>query len=187
MVDYNIEFSHIYSDKKFGKEQEESVEILKKKIIEFLKKRITYSTCVLIDEYNPKKNILSVDILLEELDKRNIYPHFIGHESKLTSKKDFLLDCIRDKKLKKQYEKYINKNGHVPCSFLVAVWYLYRLGHLELTKGVYKCFSHPNSFHGDKLINILSKKYIDVEKKAIKIISNTKFADCVKNIEVIFY
>lgn len=187
MIEYNIEFAHIYSDKKFGKEQEKSIKILKKKIIKFLKKDKTYSTCVLIDEYNPEKNTLTIDVLLNELDKKNVYPHFIGLESKLASKKDFLLEHISNKKLRREYEKYINKNNHVPCSFLVAVWYLYRLGHLDLHRGIHRCYDHRNGFQAKKLVNILAKKYKESEKKAMEIIKNTKFSHCIKNIKTVFY
>lgn len=187
MVEYNIEFAHIYSDKKFGKEQEKSIEILKEKIIKFLKKDVTYSTCVLIDEYNPKKSMLTVDNLLCELDKKNIFPHYIGLESKLVSKKDFLLESINNKKIKREYEKYINKNNHVPCSFLVAVWYLYRLGHVDLQRGIHRCYNHRNGFQGKKIMNILSKKYEPAEKKAMEIIKNTRFSACINDIETIFY
>lgn len=187
MIEYSVEFAHIYSDKKFGREQEKSIAILKKEIIKFLKKDKTYSTCVLVDEYNPEKNTLTTDILLNELDKRNIFPHFIGLESKLVSKKDFLLEHISNRKLRKEYEKYINKNNYVPCSFLVAVWYLYRLGYLDLHRGIYRCYNHRNGFRAKKLINILARKYEEPEKKAIEIIKNTKFAHCIPNIQTIFY
>lgn len=187
MVDYNIEFAHIYSDKKFGREQEKSIEILKRKIIKFLKGNYTFSSCVLIDEYNPEKNTLKINSFLQELDKRSIFPHFIGFESKLTSKKYFLLGHIRSKKVRNEYERYINKNNHIPCSFLVVIWYLYRLGHIQLEKGIYRCYKHLNSFQGKKLINILPRKYETVEKKAMKILDTTVFAKYVKDIETIFF
>lgn len=187
MVDYNIEFSHIYSDKKFGKEQEESVQILKTKTMNFLKEHKTYSTCVLIDEYNSKNDSLDISILLRELNKRNVFPNFIGLESRLILKKDFLLKNIENKKIKREYEKYINKNNRIPCSFLVAVWYLCRLGYLDLHKEIYSCYDRSDIFHGKQIINILSEKYENLEKRTIEIISNTKFANCIKNIETIFY
>ena len=187
MVDWNIEFAHIYADKTFGEEQIESIDILKKKIVNFLQEGTTYSTCILVDEYNPKESVLTVPALLSELSKNNILPHFIGLESKLTAKKDFLLEHIENNKIRKEYEKYIKKHEHIPCSFLVATWYLYRLGHLDLEKGIYRCFQHGNGFQGKKIMNILSKKYEESERKAIKIIKNTEFASCIPNIRTIFY
>ncbi len=38
-VDYNIEFTHICVDEKFGENQIKSIEILKKKVVAGLKKR----------------------------------------------------------------------------------------------------------------------------------------------------
>lgn len=187
MVDYSIEFAHIYADDKFGREQEKSIEILKKIIIKCLRKRTSFSLCVLIDEYNPKKKTLSLDNFLLELDKHNIYPHFIGFESKLVSKKKFMLDHIKDKKLKKDYDKYIKKKNHIPCSFLVAIWYLYRLGIVSLNQEIYRCYKHSNHFHSKKLINILPVKYKAAEERAHKILGNTIFSGQLRNIETIFY
>lgn len=187
MVDYNIEFAHIYADKKFGKEQERSINLLKKNILKCLKSRHTFSCCILIDEYNPKIKRLKTDDFLLELDKHNVYPHFIGFESKLVAKKYFLLNHIKDKKLRKSFISYIKRKNHVPCSFLVAIWYLYRLGLVDLQKGISKCYKHSNDFHGKKIINILHIKYKGSEEKAIEILKNTIFSGYVKNIKTVFY
>jgi len=187
VVNYNIEFAHIYSDKKFGAEQKKSIEILKAVILKCLKKRLTFSCCVLIDDYNPKIKKLQLKSFLYELDRHNIYPHFIGFESKLVEKKFFLLNNIKNQKIKRNYLKYIKNKKHVPCSFLVAVWYLYRLGLLNLSSGIYKCYRHSNIFHGEKIINILHEKYRKSEEDAMEILRYSKFSDQIKNIETIFY
>jgi hypothetical protein len=187
MVDYNIEFAHIYSDKKFGVEQKKSIEILKAVILKCLKKRLTFSCCVLIDDYNPKVKKLQLKSFLHELDKCNVYPHFIGFESKLVEKKFFLLNSIENHKIRKSYLRYIKNKKHVPCSFLVAIWYLYRLGLLSLSSGIYRCYKHSNMFQGKKIINILHEKYRKAEEDAMEILRHSKFSDQIKNIETIFY
>jgi hypothetical protein len=186
-AEYNIEYAHIYTNERFGIEHIKSIKKLHNIINKLKQLNKTYVLTVLIDEYNPTRHGLDIKGFLEKLNELNAKPDFVGFESQLTSYKDLLLKEIKGK-MKKEYKNYIEKRGKIPCSFLIAIWHLKRLGLIPIKKGELNNLTKNNNvFTAEKIITILPKKYQEVEKKALKIIKSTKFKAWVKNIENIFY
>ncbi len=193
--DYNIEFAHIYADKEFGKEQEKSIEILKKITEDLTSRDKTFVTCILIDEFSPKEKTLDEDEFLGEIIERGAKIGFIYYESNLQDNAKKLIKLIDKSRLK--VEKFsgkdviildskiglTDKEGKPTCSLLIATWILGRLGvhKLDLKDSTRKLFE------AKKVITILPEKYKTSEAKALEIIKATKFKDQVKNIHYKFF
>jgi hypothetical protein len=186
-VDYNIEYAHIYADKSFGNEQIKSVEKLKKVTTELDKKKKSYVSVVLIDDYNPEKCSLDNKKFLERLGNLGPKPDFVGFESRLYPDKDFILKEMSSKK-RREYENYIEKSKKIPCSLFIAIWYLKRLGFIKTRNEELIPLNKKNKpFVAKNIITILPEEYRDVEKKGLKIIESTRFNNCLNNISDIFF
>lgn len=184
--DYSIEYAHIYSNENFGEEQIKSVNLIKSLIDRLDKKKKTYSTVILVDEYNPQKFILNINKMKKILEKYGIKPDYIGYESKLVYFSDYVLKEMHYKE-KKNLIQYIKKHQKLPCSLLITVWYLLRLGKIR-GQNFFEQINKQKPFCARKLVNILPKKYMDVEKKAFDILKSTKkFKNVVNDIKYIFY
>jgi len=185
-VDYNIEYAHIYSDEVFGQEHIESLNILELILRIIRNDNKTHNLNLLIDEYHPEAGDLDIDDFLNKLKYRGYNPHFLYLESALHNDIELLLSNLTSKKHINDYHKYYEKNGKSPCSYLVAVWYLKRLGifptndHKELS-------DEKIHFSGHKIVNILDRKYKKGEDKALELIKNSKYADCLDNIIYYYY
>ncbi len=187
IVDYSIEYAHIYTDQLFGKEQKRGIEELQNVIgiLKRLGKR--YVLTVLVDEYNPIRHRLNIKKFLDKLASLNAQPDFVGFESQLVPDKDLLMQEI-NKKTKREYENYIQKHKKIPCSFLIALWYLKRLGLLKIRGPELDSLKEPSQpFVAKKIITILPRKYQAVEMKALKIIEATRFKRYLENILNIFF
>ncbi|MFN3301740.1 MAG: hypothetical protein ACK413_01780 [Patescibacteria group bacterium] len=187
-TDYNIEYAHIYVDEEFGPSHREAIQILHNIVRKLKQEKKSYALTVLIDDYNPKRQILDVKEFIANLERLGAKPDFIGFESKLVPYSNLLLEKMSPR-LYKEYTKYIKKNKKIPCSLLIAIWYLKRLGFIETRSEELKCLSkdYKKNFVAKKIITILPKRYQKVEKKGLKIIASTEFKNCLSNIENIFF
>lgn len=182
MVDYNIEFSHIYTDENFGPEHNKSVTLMLDLVKELKDKKSTYTTTLMVDDYNPNIKILDIDQLMDKLTTLKAKPNFLVYESRLTDLSDGLLNEMSGK-IKSEYVKYIFNKQKYPCSFLLAIWHLSRLG---LMDGPIPSDSKED-FTGIRTITIIPRKFTSVEKKALDIIKSTKYHDYINNIKYILY
>ncbi len=187
-VDYNIEYAHIYTDKKFGVEQKRSIEILKDTVRKLKRLNKSYVLSILIDEYNPSNPILNIKEFLSDLKKFDASPDFVCFESKLAHDYKILLKEMEDP-LRKEYTKYIEKHKKIPCSFLIATWYLKRLGFLIVDKKDlnYLGKNSKKTFVAKKIITILPKRYQKIEARGLEIIASTRFKKHINNILNIFF
>lgn len=186
-VDYNIEYAHIYSDEVFNQEHIESLSVLEL-ILRILKNdNKTYNLNLLIDEYHPDDKSLDIDDFLNKLKFRGYYPENLFLESDLHQDIKLFLNNVTDEKALRDYDRYFAKNGKSPCSYLVASWYLKRLGLLPVDNIKKLTDSGTKPFPGKKIINILDKKYKPNEDKALELIKNSKFAAYLDNIIYYYY
>lgn len=186
--DYNIEYAHIYTDKKFGAEQRQGIKILHDIIKKLRLLNKSYVLSVLIDEYNPKDRILDIGKFLVTLEKYGARPDFVAFESKLAPYHELLLKKMTARK-RREYVKYIEKNNKIPCSLLIAIWHLKRLGVIETPPEELKYFSkNPKKlFIANKTITILPKGYQEVEKRGREIIASTNFKNCLDDMENVYF
>jgi hypothetical protein len=183
--DYNIEFAHVYVNENFANEHYRAAQIAERRVREIKKQEQSCVLVLLIDDYNPSNFVLNTDNFLERLDKMGVKPDYVVYESEMVTYGDRVLEELNNG-IRKQYLRYIKKHGKYPCSFLIAIWYLLRLGFLDIKPIIKSLASKP--FIAHKIINILPRKYKSVENKALDIINSTRFKDLVKDkIEYIFY
>lgn len=183
MLDYNIEFAHIYINEAFSNEQLNSIYEANRVTTRLIKRKEKFATVILIDNYNTVEKLLNTKDLVKKIEDIANFPlDFIVYEADLVEHKDFLLSKMDNKK-KKSYQKYFNKNGRIPCSFLCAIWYLKRLGFIPLGKIDFE----PKKFVAREIINILPGKFQEVEKKAMEIIKASKFSESVNRIKYNFF
>ena len=187
-LDYNVEYAHIYTDEKFGFEQRKSIEVLKDIIKRLKRMKKGYVLTVLIDEYNPIESTLNIKEFLAYLKKFQAKPDFVCFESKLVPYYKLLLKEMAPS-LRREYVKYIIKRKKIPCSLLIGIWNLKRLGIVKSTKEElgYLVPNPHKTFVAKKIITILPKEYQEVEKKALKIIASTRFKGYLNNILNIFF
>src|SRR3989344_9564234 len=195
MKDYHIEFAHIYADERFGDEQKQSIVCLKKRIAEIKKNKKSYSTSILIDEFNPEKNILNEKEFISILKLYGASPDSVVHESSLASVSRRVIELISSEKI--NIENFgdstvmilsangkriglTEKSGKPTCSLLIATWILCRLGYFSLDK-------FPKQFSAKKIITILPKKYQESEEKMLEILKSTKFSNLVDRLEYIWF
>lgn len=198
-MDYNIEFAHVYADKKFGEEQEKSINILKKTIKKLSGLNKSFVTCILLDEYSPKNKTLKDKEYIKEVLKNNVPVDFLAHESQLTKIADFVIKEISKSSLvKRKFGKrevllLSDKNGEVglkdnsgkyTCALLIAAWTLFRLGIIIHDKLIIPRTN--KGFYADRLITILPKNYKESESKVIRILNSTRFKYLVKKQHYIF-
>ena len=197
MNDYNIEFGHIYIDQNPKKEQTDSLRILKELEKELKRKRKKYVKTILIDDLNPEKSILNIGDYSAGLDKAG-ETDFIFLESFLNIFKDKMLGDIGEDNLIKNNKKtfmkveggnnilLVKESGLGTCNFLVAIWFLARLG---IYKDVARWGINLNNkkFTAEKIITILSKKYESSDEQAKKIIEKTQYKNEIENMEFIYF
>lgn len=185
MVDYSIEFAHIYVDQIFNKDYKQMAPKVKEIISSLNEGEKNYSLSILIDDYNPKRHLLNIDKYIGKLANLGLSPDFVVFESELTKLKDQVLETINDDRLRSSYKRYIDKK-HVPCSFLVATWYLLRLGLLDSQAIEFYRADKNKSFGARSLINVLHPKYREVENKAQELILKSTFAHAGDSIDYYF-
>lgn len=187
-TDYNIEYAHIYTSEKFGLQHKKSIEILKDTIKKLKRLKKSYVLSLLIDDYNPSNPILNIKEFLADLKKFDANPDFICFESKLVRDYEVLLKEIEGP-LRKEYIKYIGKHKKIPCSFLIAVWHLKRLGLLRISKEElnYLGRNPQKTFVAKKVITILPRKYQKLEMRGLEIIASTRFKKYIDDILDIFF
>jgi len=183
---FSIEFAHIYIDEK-NIRSHGMIPAVKDITISIGEKGLSYSLALLIDDYNPTRQKLNIDKYLSNLEHSNVMPDFVLFESELVKLKEPFFELINEGKAKRSYLSYIsNKEGHIPCSLLISVWYFLRLGLLDYSYLNFYHQSKGKGFVGNELINVLQLKYKGVEKKAIDIISNSKFPDKQNQIQNVY-
>lgn len=180
---YSIEFFHIYTDEQIGPEHNASIEYLREASTAW---KVDHNLIVMIDNYNPTTHILSADMVFEHLQNNGVMPSFWAFEGDMPQNAKTLLESLPNNKLRRSYEKYIDKNGKYPCSLLTASWYLTRLGVFD-TEPIRSTEQGRSYEAADRLINILPLGYKEVELRAKKIIAASPFANQAHNIQDLFY
>lgn len=175
MVDYSIEFAHIYVDQIFNTDYKKSSQRVKEIASNLEETNKSYNLALLIDDYNPKRHLLNVDKYINKLANLGLAPDYVVFESELTKLTDEVLSVIYDDRLRNSYQRYMNKK-HIPCSFLVATWYLLRLGLLDRQAINFYYENRSKSFTAQSLINVLHPRYQSVEQKAQELISKSDYA-----------
>lgn len=182
MIDYNIEFCHIYADEAFGTEHEKSVTMLLKFMDELKSQDKTFVTTLMIDDYNPDVNTLNTVRLIKQISELGADCDFVVRESQLTTLAKDLLSEVSGK-VKMEYQRYISKNKKYPCSFLLSVWHLMRLGFIH-SSDLHFC---GDDFCGNRTMTILPSRFKCVEEKSHKIIHSTKYQSAINKIEYRYF
>lgn len=175
MKNLSIEYAHIYTNDKIGKEHEVSLEELIKITKEAKTNGQSFSLVILVDDYSFPDPTFNYDSFSDWLADNGFKPDIIFRESQLIPLCDEVLKHLQDSKLKEQLNDYI-KNKKYPCSLFIAAWYLLRLGFLE-----YSTF--PKELQAKKLINILPESFKPFEDKGMEIMSKTDFKDSKESVK----
>ncbi len=186
-VSYSIEFTHIYLSELFSHEHRLSVDIMKRVRDRLDGEDASSNLAVLIDDYNSSDVILDVEEFQEQLARLDATPDFLFYESRLAKYADDLLSAITVPRIRRSYSRYIQSKRQLPCSFMIALWYLLRLGEIKLRSYDELQANSQKPFVADRLIGILPERFKGVEEKALKIIGATPFASRLEDIECVFY
>ena len=184
--DFSIETSHIYTNETFSGEHKKSVDKFRryKKTMDPDK---TYSSVVLIDNYNSTEHLLDVEDFLAQLDEMGAKPDFYAYEADMRNYADDMLSIIEDSRIKKSYESYINGKNTYPCSFMTAIWYLIRLGYFTPDAGIINVRNGEKFASADYLINILPERFRSVEAQTLKLINASKGSDLSHRVDYVFF
>lgn len=168
-------------DEYFDSEKQKSINLMKEKTKELEEKDETYNTCILIDDYNPKKQILNLKDFKKILELQNATPNIFYSETDLADIGIRSLEFVNPK-IAKEYRKYIEEKKKVPCSLCIVAWYLLRLGLIQSSDDSLKLDSIS-----DNIVTIIPLRYQESEKKALKIIKNSEFNNYINNIHYVYY
>lgn len=167
----SIEYAHIYTNKKIGKDQLASFNILSK----IDKNKEKQSLVVMVDDYSFPNSSFDYKNFYLFLKNKGFEPDLVIRESQLIPLCDKVLKLLKDEKIKKEVLHYI-KIKRYPCSLFIASWYLLRLGYISSD-------IFDKKFVAKKLLNIISSNFKPFENKALKLIKVTKFMKAVNQIE----
>jgi hypothetical protein len=183
---YSIEFSHIYTDEEFNANHIKSAQMMKE--LSGLS-RASYSTILLIDDYNADQNGFDLNQVINQLAAVKAVPDFYAYESDLVRYGDALLASIQKPKILRMYASYIKRKDKYPCSLLTATWYLIRLGYIDGTSIIKPALKTKDQLFlpAEKLINILPTSFKDIERDAHRLIGYSAFADARFKIEPILF
>ena len=184
-IDYSIEYSHIYTDETFSDEHRSSVAALKRHLPKLEGKVV--DKVVFIDNYNTTNHILDIEGFLKSIKEEGVAHDYYVFEADMVHYKDQLLNAIENKKIKRDYQRYIESRGKLPCSFLTATWYLIRLGHFDPNSGMIYGKDTKEFKPARKIINVLPERFEQVELKTRKLIAATKYRESVMDIESMFF
>jgi hypothetical protein len=183
-VDYTIEYSHIYMDEAFTDKHRRSIPLLHQVENELKKRDLSYNRTIMVDDYNPVKYKLNLEGFFKELKELEAFPDTLLMESEMVYWVNDLLEKASGR-IKKSYVRYINKKGHYPCSLLLTVSHLVKLGYYEHPFGGSSYLSKVPS--GKRTIVILPEEYANVEKQGIQLLHSAGLEEYIKKIEHIFY
>jgi hypothetical protein len=181
---YSIEFFHIYTDEKISKRHTNSLEHLKALMESW---SFPYELIILIDNYNPIKDILDINKVFSFIENQNVRLSFWAYEKDMINNAEKLLESLSNNKLLKSYRSYIKKNNKYPCSLLTAAWYLTRLGCIESNSIIQPISGNKIFEPSSRLFNILPDDYKIIESKAKILISNSAHAEAVDKIQNFYY
>jgi hypothetical protein len=176
LVDYSIEYCHIYTNEDISGEHIASVEALKAVVGDLRNQGVTYNLCVMVDDYSFPETSLSFDYgrLFRWLAGQQAPPHFLIREGSLAAAADEVVRAIYSQKRQRALRSYIERKRY-PCSLLTAAWYLARLGKLQTVP-------EPKILHARRLINILPGRFEPYECEARAILADTPYADVLHSI-----
>lgn len=175
-ADLSIEFGHIYTD-----EAPRWVHFRQAAIAGKLRQdeRLvgkTVSLCLLVDDYNAERNELDLPTYLGQLDEAGLRPDHVVSEAGIASVAENSLAMHFSPVAQMSVERYWDRHGKYPCSFLVSVWYLARLGYLGLPES---CFVEHGSqpFAASSLVGMLDRSYLGVERTASRLLRHSRHGD----------
>jgi hypothetical protein len=173
---YSIELAHIYLDEYIAMEHV----LGKEKFLEILKERnfepIDYSVICMVDDYNALNNNLDLENFEEFINEALPKKARIVYESEMIFYAPITMSYLKRTDAK-SYERYILKKNKYPCSLLALTFYLIRLGIIK---------NNLNIQSEEKIINILSDRFKNVEEIIIKLLKRSKIAGIEKNMETIY-
>jgi len=183
-VDYTIEYSHIYMDEVFVEKHRKSIPLLHQIERKLEQKGLSYSRTIMIDDYNPVKHELNLESFFSKLRKEEAFPQTILMESEMVYWVNDLL-AKANGRIKKSYIRYVKQKGHYPCSLLLTISHLVKLGYYEHPFGGSSYLSRAP--YGNRTIVILPEEYANVERQGIKLLHSADLDEYIKKIEYIFY
>lgn len=182
---FNLEFGHIYLDEKLSPQHKLGIKAALKLIKQLPRGAVV--TTVLIDDYNPINKELNIDEYIKTLTNFGLRPDFVALESALVKRGRQVLNAAADSRLSRSYRRYIERHHKYPCSFLIAVWDLIRLGKISAPKNLfYKAYKPQKLFVADELYTVLPRYFESVENKSLELLGLTPWYENVARIRHLY-
>lgn len=215
IVDYHIEYGHVFADaRQASRVHRISIEKAKGVIAGLRRDKKTYVLTTLIDDYLPSYSYLNLYRFLNYFKENQLPPDYLVYEKRLLSLVPALVSEIPKDKIRKEVRTVkINSNkdlllledkkmssitlkedirANIDCftytPALIAVFFLAKLGKLPSNAiATPTRYGKPKPFAAKKTITLDPIAFKEVNEKAMKIISMTRFKDSVKDMEYIYY
>ncbi len=183
----NVELSHIYVDQEMSEEQYRSAVLAQEFVVRQSEQGHVVTITILIDDYNPTSWTLDVAQYVECLRSTGISVDFLVYESALPRYAPCLL-CQLPQRQHGYYADYHQRTGKYPCSFLVAVWHLARLGAFEFGDAIAVRPECVSSFASERVMTVLPERFRSVERSALKLLKASSFWTGISDrIDYLFY
>lgn len=173
----SLEFGHIYVDEEPSSAHSLGVSLAKHLRTGYEDAGHIVELELLIDDYNPQQSSLDVARYVASLDGSGMRPTTITFESELVPAAERLLRFTR-RRVARSYIQYFEKKGKMPCSVLVAAWYLRRL---ERLGGL--C-DRPVS--DAQIVNVLEERFRESEIAALDLLAASWACDHTASISTLF-
>jgi hypothetical protein len=184
---YDVEYAHIYSDRLLSPEQLHGAAAAAGAAALLATGGASCTRTVLIDDY-ARLRLLETDVLVDSLSAFGVRPDYLASEAALVELHDEFVGLITDKDQRRSIKRYYRDRGYLPCSYLVAIWYLVRLGALD--PGDVTVFTAVDGDAGfspaDQLVNVLHPRFRIVEGQAHRLIGATRHAALLDRMHPVF-
>jgi hypothetical protein len=184
---YDVEYAHIYSDRLLAAEQLHGAAVAAGAASVIAARGASCTRTVLIDDY-ARLRLLETDVLVDALSAFGVRPDYVASEAALVKLHDEFVGLVRDKEQRRSIVRYYRDRGYLPCSYLVAIWYLVRLGAVD--PDPVEVFSAvdaaPEFSPADAIVNVLHPRFRIVEAQAYRLIGATRHADLLDRVHAVF-
>jgi hypothetical protein len=182
-----IEFAHTYIDETPGSEQRVSSYLANALTKHFAIDGITVRSVVLLDDYNPVREVTSPQSLEAVLAEMGSTPDFIASESALVPLAAELIN--RGGRACRSARRFHDRRGRMPCSALVAAWNRMRLAsHTPPMNLLYKGTpAEWSEGSADLVVTLLPARYAGVEAQADAMVGETMGAEDLKRFVRIYH
>jgi len=185
--DVSIEFAHVYVDEQIQREHRTSAGLMADRRNALVSRGQRVSTVILVDDYNPDREVLDLDSFLAALEESGGGADWVLSEAGLVPAAEEFVGSLTPRE-QRGHLRYARSSGKFACSLLVASLYLVRLGALEVPPdAAVRAGPSDAPLVADALHNLLHERFRGAEQRAAQLLRASPFADLLERVVDVFH